>query len=114
MFQAGNKYGKGRPKLSLTKPELLLPLVFQRRGINWASDFCSLYRKFKAGTLSAVEQKKWPTYMALLPYLCTKVQLKEIEDKEASAIIQKGANADQTARLLKALEGESNGPTSKG
>jgi hypothetical protein len=113
MFQAGNKYGKGRPKLSLTKPELLLPLVFQRRGINWASDFCSLYKKFKAGKLSQEEKKKWPTYMQLLPYLCTKVQLKEIEDKEASAIIQKGANADQTARLLKALENESNGPDSK-
>jgi hypothetical protein len=114
VFQAGNKYGKGRPKQSLTKPELLLPLIFQKRGINWAADFCSLYRKFKAGTLSGIEQKKWPTYMALLPYLCTKVQLKEIEDKGVAAVIQAGANADQTARLLKALESESNGPASKG
>lgn len=114
MFKPGNKFGRGRPKLSLTKPELLLPLIFQKRGINWAADFCSLYKKFKAGVLSAEEKKKWPTYMTLMPYLCTKVQLKEIEDKEASAIIQRGANTDQTARLLKALESESNGPASKG
>jgi hypothetical protein len=113
MFQAGNKYGKGRPKLSLTKPELLLPLVFQRRGINWASDFCRLYKQWKSKGLNKEEARNFATYLQLMPYLCTKVQLKEIEDKEASAIIQKGANADQTARLLKALENESNGPDSK-
>lgn len=114
MFQPGNKLGKGRPKLSLTKPELLLPLVFQRRGINWASDFCSLYRKWKMNKLDKEEKGKFTTYLQMMPYLCTKVQLKEIEDKEASAVIQAGANADQTARLLKALENESNGSVTKG
>lgn len=107
MFQAGNKYGKGRPKLSLTKPELLLPLVFQRRGINWASDFCGLYRKWKANKLDKEGKQKLSTYLQLMPYLCTKVQLKEIEDKAAYSGAQSEANTDQTARLLKALENES-------
>jgi hypothetical protein len=60
--------------------------------------------------LDKEEKGKLSTYLQLMPYLCTKVQLKEIEDRGASAIIQAGANADQTARLLKALENESNGP----
>ena len=114
MFQPGNKLGRGRPKVSLTKPELLLPLVFQKRNIDWAGDFCRLYRKWSKGKLDTKEKGNFTTYLQLLPYLCTKVQLKEITDQVATDSAQSVANAAQTSKLLQALENESNGPATKG
>ena|SRR5258708_3311393 len=111
-FEKGNKYGIGRPKVSLTKPELLLPVVFGNSCINWANDFCRLYKAIRERDLTQVEYKHLKLIMELLPYLCTKVQLKELDSQKMTNSADSLASANQTTRLLKALEDESNaGPT---
>jgi len=109
MFQKGNKFGGA--KKCLTKPELLLPLVFGSSQINWAKDFCHLYRTLRKRQLTIVEQGHFRVLLELLPYLCTKVQLKEISDKMPRSPGESAANAKQTSDLLRALEGE-HGPSS--
>src|SRR5579863_2556091 len=97
MFQKGNKYGVGRPKMSLSKPELLLPLIFQKAHINWANDFCNLYKKNKSNGLNKQEWAQYKQLYDLMPYLCTKVQLKELDASKFVTDKDKKAMTDQTA-----------------
>lgn len=113
MFQKGNRLGKGRPKVSLKKPELLLPLVFSNSCINWANDFCMLYKKMKKEELTLAEKAHLKFLMELMPYLCTKVQLKEIEDKLPRTPTQSSAYAKDAMDLIKQLEGDSGPSTEK-
>lgn len=108
MFTPGNKaaLGKGRPKLSLTKPELLLPALFNKGGINWAADFLRLYRNMKTRPLTPEEGNLLKFFMEFMPYLCTKVQLKEIMGSAATTPQESKTNAEQTSKLLKALEAD--------
>lgn len=110
MFEKGNKLSKGRPRVSLTKPELLLPAIFHKGTINWAFDFCRLYRTMRTREFDAVEKKHWEAILSLMPYLCTKVQLKEIADSPSLNPQLSVENSKQTMDLIKALENESNPP----
>lgn len=110
-FAKGNKMGVGRPKVSLTKPELLLPIIFHNGTINWAMDFCKLYRTLRSRDFTDIEKRHWAALLDLMPYLCTKVQLKEIQDRMPLNPKQSSVNAAQTMELLKALENESNPQT---
>lgn len=105
MFQKGNKAAANRPKISLTKPELLLPAIFNKGGVNWAADFLKIYRAMKERQLNAQEASLMAFYERFMPYLCTKVQLKELTG-ENSTPAQSVANAKQTSVLLRALESE--------
>jgi hypothetical protein len=104
MFQKGNKYGQGRPKISLNKPELLLPIIFQKAHINWANDFTALYRLWKTRSLDRTEKERWSSYLNMLPYLCTKVQLKDLDASKFVTERDKKAMTDQTSALIEALE----------
>ncbi len=86
-------------------------MVFSNSCINWANDFCVLYKKMKKEVLTAHEKNHLSFLMDLMPYLCTKVQLKEIEDKLPRRE-QMASNAKATMDLIKALESEQNGPAS--
>jgi hypothetical protein len=44
--------------------------------------------------------------MDIMPYLCTKVQLKEIDGRSTSTPADSAAQAKQTSKLLQALEAE--------
>ncbi len=112
MFQKGNTFGRGRPKISLQKPELLLPAVFGKAGVNWQKDFVLLYRRIRDGvTLSANDKALLKFFDTYMPYLCTKVQLKEIDGKMASTPADSASMAKATSKLLQALEAE-NAPKS--
>lgn len=107
MFQKGNKLGVGRPKISLQKPELLLPAVFGKAGINWQSDFMKLYRSLKEERpMTLAEKGLWNFFDTYMPYLCTKVQLKELDSRPLSTPGDSAAAAKQTSKLLQALEAE--------
>lgn len=107
MFQPGNKLGQGRPKISLTKPELLLPAVLAKGNINWAADFVRLYKAYKeARELTPPEVRLMKLFLDFMPYLCTKVQLKEIMGTSGMSQADSKANAAQTSKLLQALEAE--------
>lgn len=108
-FKPGNTYGKGRPKISLTKPDVLLPAIFNKANINWAADFTRAYKKIKSGEAQAPDLMQFKLLLDLLPYLIVKVQLKEGDLK---AYLDKGgavSAAKATSALLRALENESNG-----
>lgn len=105
-FEKGNQLSKGRPRISLTKPELLLPAVFNKGGVNWANDFLHLYRNMKVRKLTNEETNLLAFFEKFMPYLCTKVQLKEIMGKESISPAESVDNAKQTHMLLKALEAE--------
>jgi hypothetical protein len=105
MFTKGNKYGVGRPKISLNKPELLLPIIFQKAHINWANDFTLLYKIMKSRPLTTEEQGRYKMYLELMPYLCTKVNIKELDASKFTTESDKKAMTDQTKSLLDALEG---------
>ena len=107
MFAKGNKYGKGRPKISLNKPELLLPIIFQKCRINWAQDFCELYKSHKSRELTKSESTRFRYFLDLLPYLCTKINVKDLDASKFVTEGDKQAMNDQTAALLEALENES-------
>ena len=111
MFAKGNTWGRGRPKISLSKPELLLPWVFAKASLNWASDFTRLYRAMRERELTPVEHKHLKFLLEVMPYLCTKVQLKEIDGRSTSTPAESAAQAKQTSKLLQALEAE-NAPKS--
>lgn len=111
MFVKGNKLSQGRPKVSLTKPELLLPAIFAKGSINWANDFLRLYRVMRERPLNDVEKNLWKFFLEFMPYLCTKVQLKEIMGTSGMSQADSKANAAQTSKLLQALEAENNGPS---
>lgn len=105
MFQKGNQFGRGRPKISLNKPELLLPIIFQKARINWANDFTLLYRTSKERRLTVEELTRWKWYLELMPYLCTKIALKDLDASKFVTEGDKRAMTDQTKSLLEALEG---------
>lgn len=114
MFQPGNKLATGRPKVSLTKPELLLPAVLAKGNVNWAADFVRLYRALKEDRLLTIpEQKLLAFFDKFMPYLCTKVQLKELIPTGGTSPADSRANAAQTSKLLQALEAENSGPAPK-
>lgn len=114
-FAKGNKYGHGRPAISLNKPELLLPIIFLKGKVNWANDFVELYKWYKkttkpeAKTPAYVEymsnRARFDMYMQLLPYLCTKIAVKDLDfSKYGPSESDKQSMTDQTASLIKALE----------
>lgn len=115
-FQKGNVFGRGRPKISLQKPELLLPAVFGKAGVNWQNDFIKLYRAVKEERpMTLSEGKLWKFFETYMPYLCTKVQLKELDNGKLSTPGDSAAAAKQTSKLLQALEAENAPkPTSSG
>jgi len=113
MFQKGNKFGVGRPKISLNKPELLLPIIFQKAHINWANDFTNLYKIRKERAFTKDEQYKWNSYIELMPYLCTKVAIKDLDASKFVTESDKKAMTDQTSALLRALENSTDGPNPK-
>lgn len=110
MFQKGNKLGTGRPKRSLTKPELLLPAILANANINWGGDFVRLYKTIKERALTDPEKNLLSFFLQVMPYLCTKVQLKELGGASKSTPTESVENARQTSVLLKALEAENAGP----
>jgi hypothetical protein len=105
-FQKGNQFGRGRPKISLNKPELLLPIIFQKAHINWANDFTLLYKISKERRLDEVEKARWNVYLELMPYLCTKVNIKELDSSKFITERDQKAMTAQTAALIQALENE--------
>ncbi len=114
MFTKGNKYGVGRPKISLSKPELLLPAIFNKGTINWSNDFLKLYRVMRERALTEEEKQLLVFFKDFMPYLCTKVQLKEIMGQASVTPADSLAQANQTSKLLKALEAENaDRPSSK-
>lgn len=110
MFAKGNKYGKGRPKISLNKPELLLPIIFQKSNINWAEDFARLYKASKVRELTKVEYNQYRTLQEMLPYLCTKVSVKDLDFSKWHDEKDKQVMTEQTNALIKALENGSIDP----
>jgi hypothetical protein len=113
MFVKGNKFGTGRPKRSLSKPELLLPAILANANINWGGDFVRLYKTIKERALTEPERNLLAFFLQVLPYLCTKVQLKELGGLSKSSPTESVENARQTSVLLKALEAENSGPATK-
>lgn len=113
MFQKGNKLGAGRPKISLNKPELLLPIIFQKAHINWANDFCVLYKGWKEKTLDVHDMGRYKMYMELMPYLCTKVNIKDLEASKFTTEADSKAMTDQTKSLIEALEGMNDSKSSR-
>jgi hypothetical protein len=113
MFAKGNQYGRGRPKISLNKPELLLPIIFQKAHINWANDFTLLYKIRKEREFTKAEQARWNSYLDLMPYLCTKVNIKELDSSKFTTEADNKAMSDQTKSLIEALEGMNDPKSSK-
>ena len=106
-FKKGNQYGKGRPRISLSKPDILLPAIFNKAKINWAADFTRLYKARKVRRLTDEERFTFKMLHDLLPYLVVKVTLKEDELKK---YLEKGSSEKMvtaTAALLRSLEKES-------
>lgn len=104
MFQKGNQWAKGRPKISLNKPELLLPIIFQKAHINWARDFTVLYNIRKERAFTKDEDARWKSYIELMPYLCTKVAIKDLDASKFTTESDAKAMTDQTKSLIEALE----------
>jgi hypothetical protein len=107
MFVKGNQYGRGRPKISLNKPELLLPIIFQKAHINWANDFTLLYKMWKQKTLDLHDQGRFKLYLELMPYLCTKVNIKELDSSKFTTEADTKAMSAQTKALIEALNADS-------
>lgn len=114
-FQKGNIFGRGRPKISLQKPELLLPAVFGKAGINWQNDFIKLYRLVRTDgyELTASQSRLLKFFSEYMPYLCTKVALKELDNAKATTVENSVAQAKASQKLLQALEAENSGPSSQ-
>jgi len=111
-FQKGNTYSKGRPRVSLSKPDVLLPAIFNKAKINWAADFTRLYKARRVRKLTDEERFTFKMLYDLLPYLVVKVTLKEDELKK---YLEKGTSeraAIATAALIRSLEKETNAPNS--
>lgn len=108
-FKKGNQYSKGRPRVSLTKPDILLPAIFNKAKVNWALDFTRLYKIKRQRPLTDEEKSSFRILMELLPYLIVKPALKEEDLKK---YLDKGTSekmAHSTAALLKELVKESHG-----
>jgi hypothetical protein len=106
-FQPGNKYGKGRPRKVLTKPELLLPAVLSQKNVNWQGDLVYLYRRMKERLLTLEEKNQLKFLLELLPYLVTKVAIKDYDKGSSSSPQASKEMAEETAKLLKELENDS-------
>jgi hypothetical protein len=105
MFTPGNKLGRGRPNISLNKPELLLPIILLKGKVNWANDFIELYKTRKKRALTQEEFGRYKMLVELLPYLCTKVNVKDLDfSKYGPSEADKQSMTNQTASLIKALE----------
>jgi hypothetical protein len=106
-FKPGNTYGKGRPRVSLSKPDILLPAIFNKAKVNWASDFTKLYKIKRMRAFTAEEKDTFRMLLDLLPYLIVKPALNGDELKK---YLDKGAAekmAHSTAALIRSLEQES-------
>lgn len=114
MFQKGNQFGRGRPKISLNKPELLLPIIFQKAHINWANDFTALYRAMKERDLTKEEGNRYKMYMELMPYLCTKIAIKDLDASKFTTEADNKAMTQQTMNLIEALENANAKPSGTG
>ena len=106
MFLPGNHHGKGRPKKVLTKPELLLPAVLAHRNLNWMTDLIYLYRRMKERDLESHERAHLALLLALMPYLVTKVAIKDYDKSSSKASTEHANLSEETAKLLKTLENE--------
>ena len=106
MFAKGNQFGRGRPKISLNKPELLLPIIFQKAHINWANDFTLLYKMWKQKTLSKEDEGRFKLFLELMPYLCTKVNIKELDSSKFTTEADQKAMSAQTKALIEALNAD--------
>jgi hypothetical protein len=104
MFAKGNQFGRGRPKISLNKPELLLPIIFQKAHINWANDFMAVYRAHKENPKDPFLKEKVDFFLALMPYLCTKIAIKDLEASKFTTEADSKAMSNQTKALIEALE----------
>lgn len=116
-FEKGNKYKPtGKPNISLRKPDILLPSIFLMGKVNWSADLVRMYKKMRGAgksgysgrKLNETEQILWNTLLDLLPYLVSKITLKEIDLKKLTDPSTSVAQAHQTSLLLKALEQEGN------
>jgi len=106
-FKKGNTYAKGRPNISLSKPDVLLPAIFTKAKINWARDFTALYKIQRERRLTEDEMFRFKILYDLLPYLIVKVTLKEGDLKK---YLDQGASiqaARATSALLASLEADS-------
>lgn len=109
-FKKGNQFGRGRPRVSLSKPDVLLPAIFNKAKVNWALDFTKLYKIKKQRPFTPEEKDTFRMLLDLLPYLIVKINLKEEDLKK---YLDKGSSekmANATAALLRSLEQENNGP----
>lgn len=107
-FKPGNKYGKGRPRISLSTPDLLLPAIFNKAKINWANDFNRLYKAMRMGALTPDQKEHFAMLMKLLPYMIAKI---DVAPDDLKKLLEKGNTAktvaNTTSLLMKALEAES-------
>lgn len=109
-FKKGNTYGRGRPRVSLTKPDILLPAIFNKAKVNWALDFTRLYKIKRQRPFNPEERDTFRMLLDLLPYLIVKPALSGDDLKK---YLDKGTSekmAQSTAALLKELVKESHGP----
>jgi hypothetical protein len=106
MFSKGNKYGRGRPAYALKSPEILLPGIFAKNNINWGADFCRLYRAVKSGKATKEENRLFRELYDLLPYLVTKINIKELDLDRLANKESAEAAKNQTEELVKLLEEE--------
>lgn len=83
--------------------------MFNKAAINWQNDFIKLYRSLKEERpLSISEIRLLKFFETYMPYLCTKVQLKEIDNQKLNAPADSAAAAKQTSKLLAEFEKETN------
>jgi hypothetical protein len=114
-FKKGNTYSKGRPRVSLKTPDILLPAILNKSGINWAHDFTKLYKKMRKEGLNEQESALFQLLLKIMPYVIAKVDIKPEEIKKLLDQGSSVAAARATSALLKSLEMESNvKPTATG
>lgn len=103
--------------MALTKPELTLPAVLIKSNINWATDFAFLYKTLRKRNWDERERLHMRFLLEIMPYLCTKIQLKDFDMAKMSSQAESVANAKMTSDLIKALEAENSSeqsPETKG
>lgn len=110
MFTKGNKFGTGRPSYALKSPEILLPSIFAKNNVNWGADFVRLYKKYKnhPAALTSEDKLMFKVLYELLPYLVTKINIKELDLEKLMNKESKAAAQNQTEQLVKLLEQEKN------
>jgi hypothetical protein len=106
VFQPGNKYGKGRPKLSAIQADL--PAFFASTRINWVGDFAKLYNLLKERQLTDLERAQLKFFLEIMPYLCPKERFATPKKDKPQPPSQ---DDRKTSLLLRALEQE-NAPRS--